>query len=124
MASAGAEGYRINMAFVVLGSPEMHLARVRTRVASAGDDIPAETILRRYDRALNNLPAAIRLADQVIIFDNTDKAADALCPIDGRRIAFSGLDDDDELQVRLADLVGAGLDLPRSSRLSAVRQGS
>ena len=78
------------MAFIVLSSPDMHPARVRTRVASGGHDVPADTIRRRYDRQLNNLPAAIRLADQVIIFGNTGEAADSLCSIDGRRTASRG----------------------------------
>lgn len=72
MRSAAARGYRVELAYIILRSPELHVARVQQRVAQGGHDIPVEVILRRYARSLLNLAKAARLADQTIIYDNTE----------------------------------------------------
>lgn len=45
------------------------LARVRQRVVESGNDVPAERILARYPRTLENLTRAVRLADMAMLFD-------------------------------------------------------
>jgi predicted ABC-type ATPase len=50
-----AAGIDVRMWFVGLSSPELHMARVRARVARGGHDIPEEKIRERYDRSRINL---------------------------------------------------------------------
>jgi predicted ABC-type ATPase len=49
------EGYRVSLTYLWLDNPKLAIERVRERVRMGGHDIPAETILRRYERGLKNL---------------------------------------------------------------------
>lgn len=57
------QGYRVELVFIGLRSPELHIARVAQRVAQGGHDIPPRVILRRYERSFANLAIALRSAD-------------------------------------------------------------
>ena len=50
-----AAGIEIRMWFVGLSNPELHVARVRSRVARGGHDIPEEKIRERYDRRVASI---------------------------------------------------------------------
>ena len=63
-------GYLTLLVYVALGDPELHIDRVRLRVAQGGHDIPDADIRRRYFRSLSRAPGAIRLADESIVLDN------------------------------------------------------
>jgi predicted ABC-type ATPase len=66
--AAGIEG---RIWFVGLSSPELHMARVRSRVARAGHDIPEEKIRERYDRSRINLIELMPRLTEVRVFDNS-----------------------------------------------------
>lgn len=117
-------GFRVELVFLILRSAELHVARVLTRVASGGHNIPATTILRRYDRSLANLPAAIRLADQAIIYDNTASITVALCHIDRRAVLRHELVAQDPFHSRIAALIGDGLGLSAEAVFHAPKGGS
>jgi predicted ABC-type ATPase len=70
MTKAKQSGYRTLLIYVALGEPELHIDRVRLRVAQGGHDIPDADIRRRYFRSLSRAPEAIRLADEAIVLDN------------------------------------------------------
>lgn len=70
-ARAGAE---IAVWFVGLSSPEAHLARVASRVASGGHDIPEAKIRERYRTSRENL---IRLLPSLSALQVYDNSADA-----------------------------------------------
>lgn len=70
MGTARRAGYRTLLIYVALGDPELHIDRVRLRVAQGGHDIPDGDIRRRYFRSLARAPQAIRLADETIVLDN------------------------------------------------------
>lgn len=70
MTTAKCAGYRTLLIYVALGEPELHIDRVRLRVAQGGHDIPDADIRRRYARSLHRAPEAIRLADEAIVLDN------------------------------------------------------
>ncbi|MGH7485658.1 MAG: AAA family ATPase [bacterium] len=57
--------------FVGLSSPELHIARVRSRVAQGGHDIPEETIRARYDQSRINLIELMPRVTELRIYDNT-----------------------------------------------------
>ena len=71
MAEARQRGYQIELVYIRLSSPELALQRVAARVARGGHDAPAQDVIRRYARSLENLPRAMQLADKVTILDNS-----------------------------------------------------
>jgi predicted ABC-type ATPase len=75
MREAKSLGYRVHLIFICLDAPERNILRVRERVTQGGHDVPAEDVLRRYQRSLANVPEAISLADQAFLFDNTGAQA-------------------------------------------------
>ncbi len=70
IAQAQALGYRVVLLVVCVDDPQMLLARVRQRVSEGGHDVPAQRILDRYPRTLQNLKQAVRLADLAMLFHN------------------------------------------------------
>jgi predicted ABC-type ATPase len=64
--------YKIHLFFLWLQSPELALERVKERVIMGGHDVPAQTIIRRFNRGLKNLFHLYRsLLDSWILFDNS-----------------------------------------------------
>ena len=68
---AKALGYEIILIFIHLDSINLNLARVAQRVNSGGHQVPAEKIVDRIPRLLENIKKAIPLCDQVRMFDNS-----------------------------------------------------
>ncbi|HVK08343.1 MAG TPA: zeta toxin family protein [Gemmataceae bacterium] len=66
------KGYRIELHYVWLASPELAVGRVRTRVARGGHHIPEATISQRFPRTINNFWSAYRSeADSWAVYDNS-----------------------------------------------------
>lgn len=65
-------GYKIDLNYVGLKSKELANERVRIRVKKGGHDIPTETIYKRYQESIDNLVSAMKLADNIKVFDNSD----------------------------------------------------
>ena len=75
-----AEGIGVRMWYVALTTPELHIARVRARVASGGHDIPESKIRERYERSRINLIRLLPQLTELRVFDNSldaDPAAGA-----------------------------------------------
>lgn len=68
---AQAAGIDVRVWFVGLSSPELHIARVRSRVARGGHDIPEEKIRERYDRSRINLIELMPRLAELRLFDNS-----------------------------------------------------
>jgi predicted ABC-type ATPase len=64
----------VAMHFVGLDSPERHIARVRSRVARGGHDIPEGTIRMRYRRSREHLVALLPRLTSLVVFDNSAEA--------------------------------------------------
>jgi predicted ABC-type ATPase len=47
-------GYNVKIVFLSLPSVELAIARVRTRVAQGGHDVPESAIRRRFEAGLEN----------------------------------------------------------------------
>jgi hypothetical protein len=58
--------------YICLDTPERSIQRVRERVAQGGHDVPDTDVRRRYIRSLLNLPAALSLAHQAMVYDNSE----------------------------------------------------
>src|SRR5882672_2444112 len=69
-----AAGIEVRMWFVGLSSPELHMARVRSRVARGGHDIPGEKIRERHDRSRINLIELMPRLTELRVFDNSFEA--------------------------------------------------
>jgi predicted ABC-type ATPase len=64
-------GFRINLIYVLLATPEMHVERVRLRVKKGGHDVPTEKIVERRKRSLRQLPWFLERADRAWLYDNS-----------------------------------------------------
>lgn len=69
-----AEGLEVRMWYIALATPELHLARVRARVARGGHDIPEDKIRERYDRSRANLIRLLPYLTELRVFDNSVEA--------------------------------------------------
>lgn len=74
-------GLEVCMWYAGLASPELHMARVRARVAKGGHDIPDQKIRERYESSRKNL---IRLLPKLTLLQVYDNSEDA-DPATGRR---------------------------------------
>jgi predicted ABC-type ATPase len=68
---AQAAGFLVVVYHVHVASPELAIARVRTRVAAGGHDVPPETLIARFPRSLDLIRQAALLADRAYVFDNS-----------------------------------------------------
>jgi predicted ABC-type ATPase len=69
-----ASGIEVRVWYVGLRSPELHIARVRARVAKGGHDIPEEQIRDRYDRGRLNLIRLMPRLTELRVYDNSEEA--------------------------------------------------
>ena len=68
---AKSDGWNLGLVYVGVGSADLAIKRVEERRRSGGHDVPASDVRRRYERSLRNLPVMFRLADHVLVFDNS-----------------------------------------------------
>jgi predicted ABC-type ATPase len=69
-----AEGMEVRIWYVALSSPELHIARVRSRVAHGGHDIPEGKIRERYDASRLNLIRLLPKLTELHVYDNSREA--------------------------------------------------
>lgn len=67
-------GIEIRIWYVGLASAELHIARVRARVALGGHDIPEAKIRHRYVRSIENLIRLLPRLTELRVFDNSHEA--------------------------------------------------
>jgi predicted ABC-type ATPase len=72
--SALSVGIEVRVWYAGLKSPELHIARVRARVARGGHDIPDAKIRERYDQSRLNLIQLLPMLTELRVFDNSDEA--------------------------------------------------
>jgi len=72
---AVAAGFDVQIWFAGLASAELHIERVRARVARGGHDIPEEVIRHRYDASRENLIDLLPGLAALRVYDNS-KGAD------------------------------------------------
>jgi predicted ABC-type ATPase len=69
-----ASGIEVRVWYVGLSSPDLHIARVRARVAKGGHDIPEGRIRDRYDRSRLNLIRLLPRLTELRVYDNSAEA--------------------------------------------------
>ena len=75
----------VDVFYVGLSSVDLHIDRVRARVARGGHDIPVAKIRERYSKSLANLITLIGAASTVQVFDNSVETLDG---VPGARLVF------------------------------------
>jgi predicted ABC-type ATPase len=75
MLAAAAQTHNVVMVFCGLSSPEQHIARVRSRVASGGHDIPENKIRERWVGSRANLIKLLPRLAHLLVFDNSSEVA-------------------------------------------------
>ena len=78
---AARAGHRLHVWFCGLASADLHLQRVRSRVAHGGHDIPEQKIRERWKGSRENLIRLLPLIDHLRVYDNSADAD----PAEGRR---------------------------------------
>lgn len=72
-------GYMTTLIFFWLDSPDLAIARVKTRVQEGGHDVPNQVVIRRYFAGLKNLfDLYIPLCDYWMIFDKSKLASELI----------------------------------------------
>ena len=67
-----AAGYRVEIAYLRLATPQLALRRIEARVKQGGHDVPRQDVLRRFGRSWTNFDLAYRpLADTWTVYDNS-----------------------------------------------------
>ena len=66
------EGLEVRVWYAGLASPELHIARVRARVAAGGHDIPDNMIRERYTRSRVNLMGLLPKLTELWVYDNSE----------------------------------------------------
>lgn len=74
LASAAALGIEVRVWYVGLTSPELHIARVRARVARGGHDIPEADIRRRWETGRLNVIRLLSKLTELRVYDNSGDA--------------------------------------------------
>jgi predicted ABC-type ATPase len=72
--SAAFAGTPVRMWYVALRSPELHIQRVRARVARGGHDIPEQKIRERYNQSRSNLIRLLPVLMDLRVYDNSHEA--------------------------------------------------
>jgi len=67
-------GTEVRVWYVALASADLHISRVRARVAKGGHDIPEERIRERYSRSILNLIRLMPELTELWVYDNTQQA--------------------------------------------------
>ena len=75
IAEARAAGFEVVLYVVCLDEPRRLLARVQQRVREGGHAVPANKVLQRYPKTLENLREAVLQAHLAMLFDGTDTDA-------------------------------------------------
>jgi predicted ABC-type ATPase len=65
-------GYRIEIAYLRLSSPDLALRRIEARVRQGGHDVPKRDVIRRFDRGWENFLKIYQpMAESWAVYDNS-----------------------------------------------------
>jgi len=66
-------GYRVEIAYLRLGTTQLALRRIASRVRQGGHNVPRIDVVRRFSRSWENFCNVYRgLADSWAVYDNSD----------------------------------------------------
>lgn len=73
VAEAKAFGYEVMLTYIHLETSELNQARVKQRVSEGGHDVPAEKIVSRIPRTMNNIANTLCLVNEAWLLDNSSR---------------------------------------------------
>lgn len=97
MREAKAAGFKIGLYYSALDSVETNIERVRQRVAKGGHNIPEDDIRRRHKGSFLKLTEALKIADEVVLVDNSGLEPHEVFLITSGEVQSSDIDDTQEL---------------------------
>jgi predicted ABC-type ATPase len=68
---AKSDGWKVGIVYIGLGTPTVAIKRVRLRKLRGGHNVPPADVRRRYRRSLVNLASIYRIADRLVVLDNS-----------------------------------------------------
>ncbi|HVV47515.1 MAG TPA: hypothetical protein VHC72_20030 [Bryobacteraceae bacterium] len=71
MRRAAEGGFLVQLIYICTDCAEENIQRVRARFSLGGHNVPDEDVRRRYERSLANVSAAVALAHQTWLYDNS-----------------------------------------------------
>jgi len=80
LVKAARAGIEVLVWFAGLSTPEQHIARVRSRVAAGGHDIPEEMIRKRWETSRRNIIALLPHLTELRVFDNSAEGSAGAIP--------------------------------------------
>ncbi len=97
MRDAKAAGFSVDLYYTALDSVERNIERVEQRVEAGGHDIPEDDIRRRYKGSLDKLTAALKLADEALLIDNSAIQPREVIRVSAGKVTAFDVDDKSEL---------------------------
>jgi len=79
---AKTNGYEVQCIYVLTCSENINVARVKSRYAYGGHDVPEDKVRERYHRALALLPRLIDVCDKMLVYDNSERPSPIFYKID------------------------------------------
>ena len=64
-------GYHITLIYITTTDPSVNIQRIENRKKQGGHGVPADKVLKRYERSMNLLSNIICTADKAEIYDNS-----------------------------------------------------
>ena len=92
MQAAKEAGYDVTLRYVTVADAEVNVRRVAARAARGGHWIEPETVRRRVVGSMENLPAAIGIADHAFLLDNSGATYRQVLKIEHGRITYEAPD--------------------------------
>ncbi len=114
MRDAKAAGFTVGLYYTALDSVETNIERVRQRVEAGGHDIPEADIRRRYKGSLDKLSAALKLADEALLIDNSSIQPREVIRVSAGKVTAFDVDDENELHKLYVAKVCEALGLVRT----------
>lgn len=85
---AEAEGWNVGLMYVGLDGPDLAIERVRLRTLAGSHHVPADDVIRRYERSLLNLAVIYQTADSVVVLDNSTTKPERVLAVEQGEIVF------------------------------------
>ena len=118
-------GYDVSLIYVALHDPELNVLRVAARARRGGHAIDPDTIRKRVETSLANLPRALAIADQAIVLDNSGQIHRRVMETAAQRVTYLSEQVPEWLNQRMPDIQAAfqGASLRGRPGASPVRPG-
>lgn len=82
MDKTASQGYHTELRYIGLASSDMNVERVHQRVARGGHSIDDDVVRKRYQESRDNLIHAAKIADRIVIWDNSGPSANSIATIE------------------------------------------